>query len=162
MEQLLGRVERETITKGQVRLRVGDAVYELDECVHDARHFVRYRIFSTLVRIWPDLNPARLLPVVDNAFELAVEMYTQRCRLQLSYPELGERYLEGTTTGLKSVSESEGVVSGNVAFVVSPGLVAWGDADGRKFEQKVDLVPSLVFVEAGKQQPWLFERSHTV
>jgi hypothetical protein len=51
--------------------------------------------------------------------------------------------------------DCEDIEGGFVAFVVNPGLTKWGDARGLHLDQRNDIVPSLVQLEATriKQEP---------
>jgi hypothetical protein len=95
----------------------------------------------------PDFDCERLKPVIQKAFTLAVDIFSQRCRFQVMWPQLDEEYFLGVTTGLVSIPDSEEVQEGRVAFIVNPGLTKWGDAHGKCLDQRLDIVPALVFVE---------------
>jgi hypothetical protein len=68
------------------------------------------------------------------------------------WPQLDEEYSLGVTTGLVSIPDSEEVPEGRVAFIVNPGLTKWGDAHGKCLDQRLDIVPALVFVEESVQE----------
>jgi hypothetical protein len=111
----------------------------------------KFTVFQQLYCIFEELETGydvkRLEAIVHKAFTLAVGMFSQRCRLQTMWPEVGEKYLFGETTGLTSIPESEETLSGQVAFTVNRGLTKWGDAYGKRLDQRLDIVPALVFIE---------------
>jgi hypothetical protein len=131
----------------------GDEPFEVEHGNDFQRsvHGAKCTVFEQIYRIFEDLEPGYdgkwLEAIVHKAFTLAIDMFSQRCRFQIMWPEVGETYLFGETTGLTSIPESEEVLSGRVAFTVNPGLTKWGDAYGKCLDQRLDIVPALVFIE---------------
>jgi hypothetical protein len=131
----------------------GDEPFEVEHGNDFQRsvHGAKCTVFQQIYRIFEDLEPGydgtRLEAIVHKAFTLAIDMFSQRCRLQIMWPEVGEKYLFGETTGLTSIPESEETLSGRVAFTVNPGLTKWGDAYGKCLDQRLEIVPALVFIE---------------
>ncbi|KAF1944789.1 hypothetical protein EJ02DRAFT_305921, partial [Clathrospora elynae] len=115
--------------------------------VVDAQYAVLFQLCQVFQGLEPDYDTERLIPIVHKAFALAVDMFSQRCRFQIMWPQLGEEYLFGETTGLTSMPDSDEVQSGRVVFIVNPGLTKWGDAHGKCLDQRLDIVPALVFIE---------------
>jgi hypothetical protein len=149
VEQLLEAADREELIHGR-KTEAQDSISRLQKSVSDARALVRYRIESILRWLATDFDGSKVQAVVDKAFALAVSMATQRSRLQIIYPAIGEQYRQGWTPSLVSIPESEEVTHGYVGFIVNPGLRKWGDAHGQNLDQWLDLIPSLVYIE---QQP---------
>ncbi|ORY08528.1 hypothetical protein BCR34DRAFT_603498 [Clohesyomyces aquaticus] len=87
--------------------------------------------------------------IVANAFALALRMSLQHCRLQVVYPKIGEHFEFGETNHLTSIPAGEHIENGQVGFIVNPGLAKWGDSRGKLLGERLDLVPSLVYIEKG-------------
>jgi hypothetical protein len=106
------------------------------------------------------LSPAAKFPqiknLVDKAFTLAVEMTLQRSRLQVTYPKVGSRFDKAQMSSIPDRS-GEDIEDGTVAFIASPGLTKWGDAQGRKLDCRYDIVPSLV-----QLQPFVKKEATTI
>ncbi|KAF2657936.1 hypothetical protein K491DRAFT_714065 [Lophiostoma macrostomum CBS 122681] len=107
-------------------------------------------IFSrNLARICSNVNMDTVSAIVTKAITLALHMAEQHCRLQIIYPAVGDGYYQGKAAPeMISITASEDVMEGRVGFIVNPGLAKWGDAHGKNLDQRLDLVPSLVYVEA--------------
>jgi hypothetical protein len=149
VEQLLERVDREELIHGR-KTEAQDSNSRLQKSVSDARALVRYQIESISKWLATDFDGAKVQAVVDKAFALAISIATQRSRLQIICPSIGQQYRQGWTPSLVSIPESEDVTHGHVGFIVNPGLRKWGDAHGQNLDQWLDVVPSLVYIE---QQP---------
>lgn len=85
-----------------------------------------------------------LIPkVVEAAFALALQMSLQRYRLQITFPNVHDRFDRVQMSPISN-SDGEDLEDGTVAFIVRPGLTKWGDAHGKHFDQRYDIVPCLV------------------
>ncbi|KAF2812275.1 uncharacterized protein BDZ99DRAFT_263868 [Mytilinidion resinicola] len=113
----------------------------------DAKSGIEKLLTDHLSPIAPALKPLKIQKIIKKAWDLAVEMGTQRCRLQLVSPELGEEYLSGESSNLMGISGCENLRKGRVAFIANPGLRKWGDGHGANLENYFDLKPALVYVE---------------
>jgi hypothetical protein len=111
-------------------------------------------IESHLESVFPESNFIQVRTIVDKAYALAMQMSLQRCRLQVTYPTTGSKFVDGEMTSVPD-RDDEDIEGGTVAFVVNPGLTKWGDARGLHLDQRNDIVPSLVQLEAiyVKQEP---------
>ena len=147
MEQLVDQVGRPAITKGQVdQVRRGDRVEAMKQNVMLVREEVANIIGGKVSTLSPTVDLSRVPMIVDKAFSLAVDMSLQRSRLQVTWPWVGDLFAEGQMSCL-SDPDGDDMVEGVVAFTVSPGLTKWGDANGNNFDQRYDIVPSLVHLE---------------
>ncbi|CAN9109591.1 unnamed protein product [Alternaria alternata] len=99
-----------------------------------------------LKQFFPETNFSQVRIIVDKAIALAVQMSLQRCRLQITYPSTGCKFIEGMMASVPDRDE-EDVDAGVVAFIINPGLTKWGDAHGEKLDERYDIVPSLVQLE---------------
>jgi hypothetical protein len=89
--------------------------------------------------------------IIDKAFTLAMQMSLQRFRLQITYPCIGAAFDQSSMKPMDAPDdddEKDEIKAGTVTFVVNPGLVKWGNAHGKNLDQRYDIVPSLVKVEA--------------
>ncbi|KAF2702371.1 hypothetical protein K504DRAFT_394517 [Pleomassaria siparia CBS 279.74] len=149
MEQLVSGAGRKTITLGDEDMESAETKgnTDLQNSVQQARLKVYLRIEGILKPLDPDFDTSRLWPIVNQAFTLALDMFTQRCRLQTMAPDPDDLYIAGVSDHLESLQESEDVKFGRVAFTVNPGLSKWGDAHGKKLDERLFIVPSLVLLE---------------
>lgn len=146
--ELVRLTGRETILTGQINTEVrkkGIAGY-LIEGTLTCRDAVASTIGKKLASISSAVDFAEIPFIVDCAFALALEMSLQKCRLQVTYPAIGDAF---SNSNMSSIPDLDGddIDEGNVAFIVHPGLTKWGDAHGRKLDQQYDIVPSLVQLE---------------
>jgi hypothetical protein len=81
--------------------------------------------------------------IIEAAFALALQMSLQRSRLQITFPDVDDRLDYGKMAPIPD-PDGEDLEDGVVAFIVRPGLTKWGDAYGEHFDQRYDIVPSLV------------------
>jgi hypothetical protein len=150
MEQLVEQVGRSTITRGQEKetnLPAGsDHTEMLIRHVIQARRSVANTIGGQLTTVSTMTDLSRVPLIVDKAFSLAMDMSLQRSRLQVTWPFVGDQFAEGQMACVPD-PDGEEFEQGTVAFTVNPGLAKWGDANGKNFEERHDIVPSLVHVE---------------
>jgi hypothetical protein len=147
MEQLVDQVGRSTITEGRAGEPTGsEHVQELRNSVIRARNATSKDITSkfTLVSAAADLS--RVPAIVDKAFTLALEMSLQRSRLQVAWPCVGDQFVQEEMSCVPD-PDGEEFEGGTVASTVHPGLIKWGDANGKNFEERYNIVPALVQVE---------------
>jgi hypothetical protein len=119
---------------------------ELEKGIQESRSKVAIRIQDALTRMDPDLDFGQVSDIIVEAFSLARRMSQQRCRMQIVFPNIGDSFVVGQPD-LVSTYESEDVQTGTVALIVNPGLAKWGDSQGKMLDQRLDIIPSLVFVE---------------
>ncbi|EAT86145.2 hypothetical protein HBH56_026530 [Parastagonospora nodorum] len=150
MEQLVQKVGSSTITLGQlVQSPAGPSDTKsqaTQQYILQTRNKVANTIGEKLTLVSTQADLSRVPLIVDKAFSLAMEMSLQRSRLQITWPIVGNAFVEEEMSCLPD-PDSEDLEGGNVAFTVSPGLVKWGDANGKNFEERYDIVPSLVHLE---------------
>ncbi|KAJ4398387.1 hypothetical protein N0V91_010232 [Didymella pomorum] len=89
---------------------------------------------------------ASIQKIADKAFGLAMQMSKQQSRLQITCPALGAQY-QGEAMSATLDADGEEMTHGNVAFVINPGLSKWGDAHGKSFDQRYEIVRCLVQLE---------------
>lgn len=94
----------------------------------------------------------QLIPkAVEAAFALGLQMSLQRSRLQVTFPNVDDQFDRAQMSSIPD-SNGEDIEDGVVAFIVRPGLSKWGDAEGKHFDQRYDIVPSLVQVQAHREE----------
>jgi hypothetical protein len=142
MEQMLATVEKNAITHGIVKNP--RSISEADIRIYRSK--VTKDIIKSLSLVLPRNDFAIVTKVVDKAFSMAIQMFLQRCRMQLVYPQIGDPYDKGQSH-LDSIAESIEVEKGSVALIVSPGLAKWGDTEGKRLDQRLDLVPAMVLAD---------------
>lgn len=81
--------------------------------------------------------------IVEAAFALALQMSLQRSRLQITFPNVGDRLDHAQMAPIPD-PDGKDFEDEVVAFIVKPGLTKWGDAYGKHFDQRHDIVPSFV------------------
>lgn len=91
--------------------------------------------------------PPQISVTINKAFALALQLSTQRCRLQLTYPLVGAEFHKHSMESMPD-PDGEDIENGNVAFIAHPGLTKWGDAHGKNLDHRFDIVSSLVQLEA--------------
>lgn len=143
VEQLLRLVGNKVPTEGKSE--------GLEPTIEHSVLSVRDTIRSAIETIFGPLSPttdfSQLVGITNKAMTLMLHMSLQRSRIQVVFPDIGDICIQGKTPHLNNFAESEDVQEGTVAFIVNPGLAKWGNAHGKNLGQRLDLVPSLVFVE---------------
>ncbi|PVI00349.1 hypothetical protein DM02DRAFT_487562, partial [Periconia macrospinosa] len=142
IEQIIERVDMDVLTEGMEK----DNPSYLEQSIMQTRIQLLDDIVLPLLNVSPDTDFTKIYSILNKAFALSLKMGLQRCRVQIVHPEIGVAYTSGQPD-LSSIPESEDLESGNVAFIVNPGIAKWGDAEGKMLDQRLDIVPSLVFVE---------------
>jgi hypothetical protein len=147
IEHMVALAGRTTITRGEDELSSQPldkgATSGLQRNVLLARARVAEIIISRLVKLSPETDISQVQKLIDRAFALALEMSLQRSRLQVAYPAVGAVFNKEHMSPIPDRSGKD-IEDGTVAFVVNPGLVKWGDAEGRNLELRYDIVASLV------------------
>lgn len=117
----------------------------------------RAQIFSLIMSFLSTISGVKALPevhtIVHKALTLAMQMSTQRVRLQITYPPVGLPFDDKIMKPMddpEDDDEEEDVKDGAVAFVLHPGLAKWGNAHGKDLDQRFDIVKAAVkLAEAG-------------
>lgn len=142
MDRLLEIVEPSLITGGILQ---GDTDAMKDN-VLQARFELLGIVGGSLKHIDSAINFALISQIVDKAFTLALQMSLQRARLQVTYPDVGANFNKDEMSVMPG-EDGEDADEGVVSYVVNPGLTKWGDAHGKHFDQRYDIVPALVQLE---------------
>lgn len=143
LEHFVGSMGKEAIAQG----RINHVSSVSEKSMEDHWKTMVNNIAVPLGRLYRGTDHSRIKSIVDKAFNLVLQMSLQKFRLQVVFPEIGDTYVTDITPELSSVTESDEVLVGTVGFIVNPGLAKWGDAHGKNLDQRLDLVPSLVFIE---------------
>lgn len=143
VEQLIKMSGTKVITEGYAN---GEA-RGFKEGVLQARNSTESDILIPLQTVMPSLKSDQVSVIIDRAFSLALKMVVRRCRVDITIPQIGEQYVSGETSHLRSVLDNEEEEEGTVAFIIKPGLAKWGDAQGKKLEQRLDIVSAEVFID---------------
>lgn len=149
VKNLLKQIGRETVAEGQTggkNWHANRVIGDLQESVLEMRAATVNTIKGNLEAISPKADLVQISDIVNQASTLAMNLSLQRCRLQVTYPDIGERF---EPDGMSAVPDRNGhdIREGVVAFVVNPGLTKWGDANGNHLEEWYEIVPSLVQLE---------------
>jgi len=146
MQQLVDDVGENCIKNGQSATKHHDPGV-LESAVIEGRSKVANIIGECLMQISSTADFSRISFIIDKAYSLALQMSLQRCRLQITFPAVGSDFIEAE---MHPVTDPDGdeVKRGAVAFIVNPGLTKWGDAHGRSFDERYDIVPALVQLES--------------
>jgi hypothetical protein len=147
IERMVDQVGRSTIMEGLAGTPPGsEAVQSLRDQVTKTRSATCDIIGSKIVLVSTTVDLTRVPLIVNKAYSLAMEMSLQRSRLQVTWPYVGELFVKEEMSCVPD-SDGEEFEAGTVAFTVHPGLVKWGDANGKNFEERYDIVSSLVHLE---------------
>jgi hypothetical protein len=75
-------------------------------------------------------------------------MSPQRTRVRITYPVVGSGWDGSSMKLLEDPDDDDDVTeNGVVSFVLNPGLTKWGDAHGKKLDQRCDIVKAKVKLE---------------
>ncbi|OAK96228.1 hypothetical protein IQ06DRAFT_296995 [Phaeosphaeriaceae sp. SRC1lsM3a] len=149
MKQVVELAGRSIITLGQYvspQVSTNSRARELQETILRSRAELANTVESLLIAMAPTADTSQIQELVDKAFTLAMEMSLQRPRLQVVYPEIGADFDKTQMHAIPDRSIDD-MQNGTVAFVVNPGLVKWGDAEGHNLDCRYDIIPSLVQLE---------------
>lgn len=139
MKRLVTLVDEEIITKG-----IAKTEYRwLEEmAVKDREQLIEY-IGSGLRLIAPQVDLSQVRQIVDKAYTLAMQMGLQHSRLQVTYPRIGD---EVKKTEMMTVADEDEEDEDDrvVGLVFNPGLAKWGDAHGKNYDHRYDIVRALV------------------
>jgi hypothetical protein len=124
--------------------KLGASIMEANETVFSI-------IVSGLANVASAYDMSQIRLIVEKAFALSKQMSIQRCRLQVTFPSIGYSFVEGEMVQVRDDDEED--INGVVDFIHHPGLTKWGDAYGKNFDHKFDIVPSLVQVKPEKPSP---------
>jgi hypothetical protein len=142
VEQLYEQTRPETIADDKSKLLLEG----LTASMVDVHTYVTNIISSHFEWLSPGYRVSDVHSIVDKAFALAVNMFLQRSRLQVTYPAIEAEFDEKSMTSVEDDDEEDMEV-GVVAFIINPGLTKWGDVHGEHYDQAYDIVPSLVQLE---------------
>ena len=141
MERLVAVVDEGIITQGKTKENY------LEQHVVNARGSVISAIETGLATITSKVDSSQVLQIVHGAFTLLMHMSVQLPRLQIEFPRYGEIF-DKTEMKLQGVDEEDGIDHGIVAATVNPGLMKWGDAQGKNYDHHYAIVPALVRLQA--------------
>ncbi|KAH7083207.1 hypothetical protein BKA63DRAFT_584486 [Paraphoma chrysanthemicola] len=142
-EQLVESVGKDLISHGRKSLLLDD----VEASVVAVRKDIGEIVCTSLCVLDPAADAIQIGNVVDKAFTLAMQMFLQRSRLQITYPQVGDKFIHNEMTFLPDRNGND-IEDGLVAYVLNPGLAKWGNAHGEQYECRLDLVPSLVQLES--------------
>ncbi|KAH7061773.1 hypothetical protein BKA63DRAFT_587954 [Paraphoma chrysanthemicola] len=144
MEQLVAVVDEDIITQGKTE----ENYLYLEQCVVDARASVTSAIETGLATITSEVDSSQVLQIVHGAFTLLMHMSVQLPRLQINFPGYGEIYDKTEMKPQALLDEEDDIDHGIVAAVVNPGLMKWGDVQGKNHDHHYAIVPALVRLQA--------------
>jgi hypothetical protein len=143
MEKLVASVDENIITRGAAK----EGYLYHEQHVVDARACAIDAIMTGLARITPTADSSQVLQIVDGAFTLSMHMSLQQPRLQIKFPKSGEKFHKTEMKLLATLDEEDSTDHGTIAAIVNPGLMKWGDVQGRKLDHCFCIVPALVQVQ---------------
>ncbi|KAH7093077.1 hypothetical protein FB567DRAFT_575852 [Paraphoma chrysanthemicola] len=146
-ERVVQMVGGDLVCEGKIKQGNRHERQDIEDSVLEARLHVAKCIETGLAQISSAMDVSLINEIVDKAFALGLQMTLQRPRLQITYPLLGSRFVKEYMK-CDSLDDGEELSDGSVALVINPGLTKWGDALGKELEQRYDIVPSLVELEA--------------
>jgi hypothetical protein len=150
MEQLVNMVGRSAIIQGQadvaIRSNAGATAKYWIKAVIKNRDEVAQTIGEKLLSISSAVDISRISHIIDKAFSLAHQMSLQRSRILVIFPLPGADFVNGEMESMPDRNGND-MAEGRVAFIVNPGLTKWGDANGKKLEQRHNIVLPLVQLE---------------
>ncbi|KAH7408804.1 hypothetical protein DE146DRAFT_713120 [Phaeosphaeria sp. MPI-PUGE-AT-0046c] len=140
MEQLVAVVDEDIITQSKRK----ESYLYLEQQVVDARASVVSAIETGLGDITSRVDSSQVLQIVNGAFTLLMHMSIQLPRLQIKFPSSGDNF-DNTEMKIQAMlGEEDDTDHGIVAAVVNPGLIKWGDVQGKNHEHRYAIVPALV------------------
>ncbi|KAK7178569.1 dynamin family protein [Paraphaeosphaeria sporulosa] len=99
---------------------------------------VRASVISTietgLATITSKVDSTQVLQIVDGAFTLLMHMSVQLPRLQIQFPSCGDSFDKTEMILQTLLDEEENTDHGIVATIVNPGLMKWGDVQGKNLD----------------------------
>jgi hypothetical protein len=118
---------------------------------HDAAIWTKQYLEQMLERIGhhPEQHEDELNYIIASVQKLAKTLSTQKARLRLFVPAIGERYSTKKVYNYKlepANRHGDELESGNVLFVVVPGLRKWGDGNGHSLETFKDGIAAKVLI----------------
>jgi len=142
-ESMLTLVDREVITQG----KINNVPQKLEPGIIATRDQVKNIIKDGLNRISHEPDLSSVSNIVNKAYSLALQMSLQKSRLQVTYAQVGDKFVAGSMDYVPD-PEGDDIDQGVVAFIVNPGLTKWGDVHGKNLDCRYDIVASLVQLEA--------------
>lgn len=124
---------------------------ESDSAELRTRNAVANEVGTRLANLSTAANFPLIPKIVETAFALELRMSLQRSRLQVTFPNVDDQFDRAQMMSIPD-PDGEELEDGVVAFIVRPGLTKWGDAYGKHFDQRYDIVPSLVQLQAHRQE----------
>jgi hypothetical protein len=97
----------------------------------------------------PEQHKDELNYIITSAQKLAKTLSTQKARLRVFLPEIGMRYSTKEVYDYKlepANRHGDELESGDVLFVVVPGLRKWGDGNGRSLDTVEDGIAAKVLI----------------
>lgn len=141
VEHLVSQTSRDIITHGKPE----HMLEGLTASVIQARMLAATYIAGNIETQPPgdDALQVQVQLIVEKAFALAMQISLQRSRIQVTYPAIGAAFHKEQTLPAEQ-DDDEDMGQGVVAFIINPGLTKWGDVHGKNFDDRYDIVPSLV------------------
>jgi hypothetical protein len=144
MEQLVATVDEDIIMQGKTK----DNYLYLEQHVVNARASVITTLEAGLASITSRVDCSQVLQIVDGAFTLLMHMSVQLPRFQISFPRSGDSFNKAEMKLLAILDEEHGTAHGTIGTIVNPGLMKWGDVQGKNHDHHYAIVPALVQLQA--------------
>lgn len=144
VEQLVTVVDENIITQGETKVNY---LY-LEQNVVDARVGVIAAIETGLASITSTVDSSQVLHIVNGAFTLWMHMSLQQPRLQIVFPKSGDNFDRTEMKRHAVLDEEDDIDPGIVAAIINPGLMKWGDIQGKNLDHHYAIVPALVRTQA--------------
>jgi hypothetical protein len=144
VEQLVTVVDEDIITQGKTKVNY---LY-LEQNVVDARVGVIAAIETGLANITSMVDSSQVFHIVDGAFTLWMHMSLQQPRLQIVFPKSRDNFNKIEMKRQTILDEEDDIDPGIVAAIINPGLMKWGDTQGKNLDHRYAVVPALVRTQA--------------
>ena len=146
-KQLIALVDEDIITQGKTK----ETYLYLEQHVVDARASVINTIENGLGTMTFKVDSSQVLQIVDGAFTLLMHMSLQLPRLQIKFPRCGDSFDKTEMKLQAMLDEEDGTDHGIVTAIVNPGLMKWGDVQGKNNDHRYAIVPALVQLQTSRK-----------
>jgi hypothetical protein len=138
----------ELATVSEDSSKFGQSLLSADSDVHKYRNEVYHITKSFLTSISGVEDIPQVRSIIEKSFAFALQMSPRRTRVRITYPVVGSGWDGSSMKLLEDPDDDDDVTeNGVVSFVLNPGLTKWGDAHGKKLDQRCDIVKAKIKLE---------------
>lgn len=150
VEHAVASMEQDTGPKASFKMADDASPQEFNDAELQMRNDVANLIGTRLANLSTAVDLQLIPKIIEAAFALGLQMSLQRSRLRVTFPNVDDRF-DRARMASNPGPDGEDTEDGVVAFIVRPGLTKWGDAHGKHFDQRYDIVPSLVQLQPRRE-----------